>query len=92
MAEMVRKQIYLERRLDRLVKERAERWGLSQAEVIRDALKKAFHLGGERPELEAWRELKRFFDERSTLASKRRGRRWKRDDLYEERTARRRDG
>ena len=92
MAEMVRKQIYLERRLERLVRERAERSRVSQAEVIRDALKKALDPKGERPELKAWRELKRFFEKRATVASKGRGRRWKRADLYEERTGRRRHG
>jgi hypothetical protein len=92
MAEMVRKQIYLEKGLDRALKEQAKRSGQSQAAVIRDSLKETLNLGGKRPELEAWLELRRFFEERSILATKRAGRRWKREDLYEERTARRHDG
>ncbi len=92
MAKMVRKQIYLEKRLDRLVTERAERSGVSQADVIRDALKKSFHLKGRRPEMEAWLDLKGFFEERATLTSSHKGRSWKREDLYDERAARRRHG
>ena len=91
MTEMVRKQIYLDKRLDRLVKQRAERAGLSQAEVIRDALEKAFAPRGQNPQLEAWQELKRFFEERSSLTCKRQDRRWSREELYDERVERQRD-
>ena len=89
---MIRKQIYLETRLDRALKEQAKRSGLSQAAVIRGALDKALGLRKERPELKEWRKFKRFCEERAGATSKRQGRRWKREDLYEERTARRRDG
>lgn len=69
MAELIRKQLYLSRRIDRLVKEQAQRSGLCQAEVIRKALEKVLDVKEESPELKAWQELKRFFLERSNLTS-----------------------
>lgn len=91
MSEMIRKQIYMTRRIDRLVKEQAERLGYSQAEVIRKALEKVFDVKDEGPELEAWRELKRFLEERSNLKTEPHGRCWKREDLYEDRLEKQRN-
>ncbi len=85
MSSKIRKQIYLDKRLDNLVRQKAKRTGRSQAEVIRDTLSNALDAKGERPELEAWRDLKKFFEERAKLKSNLKGRTWKREDLYEER-------
>jgi hypothetical protein len=90
MSEMVRKQIYLDRGLNRLVKERAERSGVSQAEVIRDALERAFDLKGRRVDLEAWEEFKGFCESRAASNPGRHGRHWRREELCEERVSRRR--
>lgn len=74
-----------------VVRKKAKRAVLNQSAVIRDASNQALGVEKERPELEDWRELRGFFEERAALTPKRQGRRWKREDLYEERMARGRD-
>jgi hypothetical protein len=41
MAQMIRKQVYLEPRQDRMVKRRARQRGVTEAEIIREALDEA---------------------------------------------------
>ncbi|MBI2569483.1 MAG: ribbon-helix-helix protein, CopG family [Candidatus Schekmanbacteria bacterium] len=84
MTDMVRKQIYLDRRLERLLKERCARVGRSQAEVVREALESALGPDAESAELRAWYELKLFFDERSIMKSEETQRRWTREEAYED--------
>lgn len=83
----IRKQIYLDQRLDRLVKQQAKRSGRSQAEVIRDALSCVLDKEDKRPELKAWKEFKSFCESRRALNPQgaKSERTWKREDLYEER-------
>lgn len=92
MAQMVRKQVYIEKRHEQMLKRRAKQRGVTEAEIIREALDKidsgAVRRRGHEPDPEAARQL--IESMRSFAKAKKvpRGRDWTRDDLYEERTGR----
>jgi hypothetical protein len=89
---MIRKQVYLEERHDRMLKQRANQRGVTEAELIREALD---HVDA-RPvvrrrdvDLDAAREAIAFM--RSLAARESRapkGRTWTRESLYEDRIGR----
>lgn len=92
MSQMIRKQIYIQRRQNALLKKVAEARQSSEAEVIRQALErelsggnlKSVHSGQE-----AWAKAYAFMlslREKGPLGG--RPRDWKRADLYEERLSR----
>jgi hypothetical protein len=88
MAKMVRKQIYIQDRQERLLRRIAETRGVSQAEVVRQAIEgQAAGPGsaaGTNPI--AWAQaldFMRSLQERS--ASDRKLHRWSREELYEDR-------
>jgi len=83
---MIRKQIYIERRHENLLKRLAQRLGCSEAELIRQALDRS--LGSDvipgAPDLEVWKREKAFIRRliaQGPLAGRRR---WTRDELYED--------
>jgi hypothetical protein len=85
MAGMVRKQVYIAPRHERLLKERAREYGVTEAELIRQALDR-----GLAPETrtttdpEAWKAMRRYIERhRRPLSTKARPRRWTRDSLYD---------
>jgi len=90
MAEMmVRKQIYLPRRQNQLLKRLAKERGVSEAEVIRQALDREAH-GAASVLLDSRQALAEIFalaEALSTRPELQQGEplRWKRDELYEER-------
>jgi hypothetical protein len=91
MARMVRKQLYIEVGHERMLRRIAERRGVSQAEVVRDAIEReSVGSGGEATfDASAWKEAlahMRKVQRGSGRASKLR--RWRRADLYENRVAR----
>lgn len=82
MPRMIRKQVYIEPRQERLLKERARRYRLTEADLIRQAVDR----GLERtalsiPDREAWKSFKRRIAPRKG-AVRRSLRRWTRDELY----------
>jgi hypothetical protein len=91
MAQMVRKQIYIQKRQQAVLKRLARARGLSEAELIRQAIDQ--HVSGgpgvTSPDPKAWEKAHRFM-----LALRAHGplrgqaRKWKREDLYEERLSR----
>lgn len=82
MSTLVRKQIYLDRRLDQLLKQHAEQTGQTQSAIIRQAIEDL--LQSEPTEaIAAWEELKAFYLERQRLATEVRKRDWTREDLYD---------
>lgn len=87
MAEMVRKQIYIEERHERLLKRISKVRGVSEAELIRQAIER--ETVGERPLLSpdqgAWDKVVRFAKSRKAPRSGVRPYRWNRLDAYEER-------
>ena len=86
MAEMVRKQIYVEERHERLLKRISKARGVSEAELIRQAIER--ETVGEKPLLapdqEAWDKIVRFARSRKTLRPGVRPYRWSRPDAYED--------
>ena len=89
---MIRKQVYIEERHDRLLKLRARQRGVTEAEIIREALDRA-DVGGSRAghlsDPAAGRKAISFM---RSLARRHRkapaGRRWTRESLYDERIGR----
>ena len=89
MKRMVRKQVYIEPRQERLLKRRARALGVTEAELIRDGidlLDSARPAGASRER--AMKELFAVIDERIGMRVPQTGRSWTREDLYEERLAR----
>ena len=92
MAQMVRKQVYIEPRHEAILKRLAQARGVSEAELIRQAIDRQVSGGQLQPtQLDpgAWEEAYQFM-----LALHARGalqeqaRKWTREDLYEERLSR----
>jgi hypothetical protein len=92
MAAMVRKQIYIQRRQEAMLKRLARTLGVSEAALLRQALDDRMSGGSRtaRAQPDAWEQARRFM-----LALHARGpipgrpRTWTRDALYEERMSRR---
>lgn len=84
MTTKVRKQIYLEPRQDAILKELARTTGISEAEIIRQAIDRhtqSFQLS--KPDLIAWEEEQSFINHLIEQGSVPGGRSWQRSDLYE---------
>lgn len=88
---MIRKQVYIEERHDRFLKYRARQRGVTEAEIIREALDRA-HVGDSRAghlsDPAAGRKAVSFM---RSLARRRKGpagRGWTRESLYDERIGR----
>ena len=89
---MIRKQVYIEPRHDRMLKQRANQRGVTEAELIREALD---HADG-RPavrrrdvDLDAAREAIAFMRSLSARTNRApKGRTWTRESLYEDRIGR----
>ncbi len=88
---MIRKQVYLESYQDQLLKKKSKLTGVSEAELVRQALEAHLHDGvAAGLVLSAWEEEKRFIEQlirqrkaSGRKANKQGGRTWQRDDLYE---------
>lgn len=89
MAPMIRKQIYIEQRHDRILKRRAKERGVTEAEIIREALERTdTGRDGRRQSLDPAAASKalafmRSLSRRQSQAPAGRG--WTRDSLYEDR-------
>ena len=96
MARMVRKQLYIERRQDELLKDQAKQLGVSEAELVRRAIDEAVSPAPLRrqrlrlpPDSNAWVRQEEFIRKHRLLQVERivdRG--WTREELYEERLGR----
>ena len=84
MSSRIRKQIYLDRSQDSQIRKKAKTRGVSQAEIIREAL--ASRTTGALPaqkDPSAWeREMERIRS-RIGIKTKKTARHWTRDDLHE---------
>jgi len=86
---MVRKQVYIERRQDDLLKQWAAETGSTEAEIIRQALDQWLASEEQRQEAEAaWDAERAFIEARIAEGPVPGGRPWKREELYEERLSR----
>ena len=84
---MIRKQIYLPRRQNQLIKRLAKQRGISEAEVIRQALEHTenTHTYPVHENAVGWGEILRFVKERQAMyAGQGKPVQWNRQDLYEE--------
>jgi hypothetical protein len=91
MAQMIRKQIYIQKGQEERLKKVAEARGVSEAEIIRRALEIELRHARYRSAYnrDAWMRIRDFVMELEKRGSvKRRKRDWKREDLYEERMKR----
>jgi hypothetical protein len=89
MSKMVRKQIYIESRQDTTLKQQARILGVTEAKIIRQAIDHqmtSVRLGAR--DQKAWEREKAFITKRMAKGPAPGGRRWKREDAYEERLMR----
>ena len=90
MAEMVRKQIYIHRRQQALLRRLARARGVSEAEVVRQAIEREA-MGEARAmqtyDTSAWEEILAFSAARATAATEVAPYQWRREDAYDSREA-----
>ena len=89
MTRMVRKQIYIPRRQQLLLRRKAKAVGVSEAELIRQAIDHNLEGGGQasfRHDPEAWDKAYEFMLARRVRGAAAQPYRWNRDDAYEGRT------
>ena len=89
MVQMIRKQVYIEPMQDTVLKKRSRMLGITEAEVIRraiDAQVVLVHSGVRN--LEAWEREKAFIAERMAGGPVSGGRKFRREDAYEDRFSR----
>lgn len=83
MAEMIRKQVYIEPRQERLLKSLAKNLRLTEAELIRQGIDRGLGSMAEfRSDPTAWREAERYILARMRKGQIRGKRVWTREDLY----------
>jgi len=87
---MIRKQVYIEERQDRLLKRYARQRGATEAELIREGIDRLE--AGMRVLItsrsRALAELRMHWRKRASVTAPQTGRGWTREELYEERFAR----
>ncbi len=89
MAHKIRKQVYIEPRHEAILKQLAQARGVSEAELIRQAIDRQVsggHLQSAQLDPAAWEEAYQFMvalHARGALPEQ--GRKWNREDVYEER-------
>jgi hypothetical protein len=84
MPSMLRKQIYIAPRQERLLKSKASELHISESELIRDGIDKALHTGAIAVhDLKAWDEEKKFIASLTKKRAKKGGRKWTREELYD---------
>lgn len=84
MSDLVRKQFYISKKHDALLKERAKELGTTEAELVRQAIEGQLgKIRFPRKILSQWQEESKFIRELSGNGPVEGGRFWKRDDLYD---------
>lgn len=94
MVSKIRKQIYIEAEQNNLLKEKARQTGLSEAEIIRQAIDQhiisvnvdpsaSLRVKSPTPNLSAWEREKAFIAGLENRPSEPGKRDWRREDLYE---------
>jgi hypothetical protein len=89
--EMIRKQIYLKKQHNSLLKKLSQARGISEAEFIRQAIEREAASGtGHYPPSDqaAWQELVVYLERRMSGTNQGRPYKWQRADLYDERESR----
>ena len=84
MSTKIRKQIYIQPRQEHLLKEIAQQTGISEAEIIRQAID--LHLGEItvlQTDISLWEAEREFIAQIKTRPVQAGGRDWKREELYD---------
>jgi len=86
MANMVRKQVYIERHQDRSLRARARLEGVTESQLIRQGVDRVLEGDAQLPPDDAlWAAERQFIEaRRKRLQVAPRRRRWTRDELYDE--------
>lgn len=91
MSEMIRKQFYIHKRHQLLLKKLAQAKGVSEAEIVRQAIEHEA-AGAERrplaPDRSAWEEILSAVEDRKSLDTEAIPYEWDRQDAYQEREGR----
>jgi len=88
MSEMVRKQIYIYRRQDQLLKRLARQRGVSEAEIIRQAINREAEQTVpvfQYRDRSAWETTLKFIEERKKIGIAGEPLDWNRQEIYDER-------
>jgi len=85
MSDLIRKQLYITKSQDNMLKIKAKEMGLTEAEIVREALDKAANMVEyPRNSVERWQEELSFINERIAARNiSQKERTWKREDLYD---------
>ncbi|MGE5750505.1 MAG: hypothetical protein ACM30F_00045 [Nitrospirota bacterium] len=84
MSQMLRKQIYIDRRQERLLKRKASELRVSESELIRDGIEKVLRGGMAVPkDIMAWEKEKKFIHALTKQGAVKGGRTWRREDIYD---------
>jgi hypothetical protein len=83
---VVRKQLYITDSQERALKERARRYRVTEAELVRRGIDQSLDASGAmRADPEAWAEVVRFIRRRMKTPARRSARRWTRGEIYDRR-------
>jgi hypothetical protein len=91
MSEMIRKQFYIHKRQQVLLKQLSQARGVSEAAIVRQAIEREAAGEASSPPLAdraAWEEVLRFVELRKALGPRGEPYRWNRQDAYKDRESR----
>jgi DNA-nicking Smr family endonuclease len=89
MSALVRKQIYIHKRHEILLKQMAKARGVSEAEIIRQAIERESKaMADSETRQKAWQAFEKFVEARKSMPAEGEPLKWNRDELYEERLKR----
>lgn len=84
MAQMLRKQIYIDSQQDYLLKAKASQLHISESELIREGIEKILKTTPVvLQDIKAWEQEKRFISSLMGKGAVKGGRKWKREDIYD---------
>lgn len=84
MPQMIRKQVYIETRQERMLKRLARELGITEADLIRQGLDQVLQAGVTvTPSLEAWERERAFIKRWARKGTVKGKRTWRRQDLYD---------
>jgi hypothetical protein len=85
MTQMIRKQIYIRADQEEVLKRKACELGISEAELVREYIDEGMQRPTAIERKKAWQEELAFIKERAKMRVPQTGRKWTREELYEER-------
>ncbi len=85
MSDLIRKQLYITKSQEYILKLKAKEMGVTEAEIVREALDKAaYRIEYPRNSMEKWQEELSFINEQTVgRQTGQKERTWKREDLYD---------